>query len=86
MIAMLWTLWNCSFDIKEMPDIVIYTGYYPDEIKDMLKTLKTYENTNIIIKFGRFIPDKPHRFDDVLGVELASDNQYAMRLEDINDI
>jgi hypothetical protein len=83
-ISMLWTLWNCSFDIKEMPDIIIYTGYYPDEIKDMLKTLKTYENTNIIIKFGRFIPDKPHRFDNLLGVELASDNQYAMRLEDIN--
>ena len=83
-ISMLWTLWNCSFDIKEMPDIIIYTGYYPDEIKDMLKTLKTYENTNIIIKFGRFIPDKPHRFDDLLGVELASNNQYAMKLEDIN--
>ena len=86
MISMLWTLWNCSFDIKEMPDIVIYTGYYPDEIKDMLKTLKTYENTNIIIKFGRFIPDSISIYDDILGVELASDNQYAMRLEDINDI
>lgn len=81
-ISILWSLWNCSFDIKEMPDIVIYTGYYPDEIKDMLKTLKIYENTNIIIKFGRFIPNKPHRFDDVLGVELSSDNQYAKRLEE----
>lgn len=81
-ISILWSLWNCSFDIKEMPDIVIYTGYYPDEIKDMLKTLKIYENTNIIIKFGRFIPNKPHRFDNVLGVELSSDNQYAKRLEE----
>lgn len=83
MISMLWTLWNCSFDIKEMPDIVIYTGYYPDEIKDMLETLKTYEHTNIIIKFGRFIPNRPHRFDEVLGVELASNNQFAINITDI---
>ena len=38
---------------------------------------------SIIIKFGRFIPNKPSRFDELLGVELASDNQYAMRLEDV---
>jgi hypothetical protein len=57
---------------------VIYTGYYPDEIKDEIETLKKYKN--IIIKFGRFIPNKHHRYDDVLGVELASDNQYAERI------
>jgi hypothetical protein len=32
---------------------------------------------NIIVKFGRFIPDDEKRFDEVLGVELASHNQYA---------
>lgn len=72
--------------IKETrPDIVIYTGYYPEEIKTKLhwiKENKTDEQINIIIKFGRFIPDKPHRFDELLGVELSSDNQYAKRLED----
>lgn len=57
---------------------VIYTGYYPDEIKDEIETLKKYRN--IIIKFGRFIPNKLHRYDEVLGVELASDNQYAERI------
>lgn len=57
---------------------VIYTGYYPDEIKDEIEILKKYKN--IIIKFGRFIPNKHHRYDDVLGVELASDNQYAERI------
>ena len=72
---------------KPLPTFVFYTGYYPDEIKDKIEYLKKYfSSVSIIIKFGRFIPDRPHRFDDVLGVELASDNQYAMRLEDINDI
>ena len=85
LIKILNALYTTCFDIKEMPDIIIYTGYYPDEIKDKIKELKSaVVDTNIIIKFGRFIPDKPHRFDDLLGVELASDNQYAMRLEDIN--
>ena len=44
-------------------------------IVDFLKSYK-----NIIIKFGRFIPnDKPHR-DTILGVNLASSNQYAKKI------
>ena len=58
-------------------DIVIYTGYYPNEVINMLDTLKQYKN--LIIKFGRYIPNKSKRYDDVLGVELASDNQYAVK-------
>lgn len=58
--------------------VVIYTGYTEEEIAysgntDKLKS----EFKNIIIKFGRFVPNKPHHMDDVLGVELASDNQYG---------
>ena len=60
-------------------DIVIYTGYYPNEISEKLKVLK--RNKNIIVKFGRFIPARPHTFDEVLGVELSSDNQYASELD-----
>ena len=56
-------------------DIVIYTGYNEDEIQDKIEQLSLYEN--IIVKFGRFIPDRPKKFDELLGVELASDNQYA---------
>lgn len=70
---------------EERPDIVIYTGYYPEEIKAKLRWIKknkTDKQINIIIKFGRFIPDKPHKYDELLGVELASDNQFAKRLED----
>ena len=57
---------------------VIYTGYYPDEINDKIEQLKKFNN--IIIKFGRFIPNSFHRFDEVLGVELSSDNQYAIMI------
>lgn len=56
-------------------DIVIYTGYNADEIKDEVAALSKYKN--IIVKFGRYVPDRPSRYDDVLGVTLASDNQYA---------
>lgn len=59
-------------------DIVIYTGYYPYEIPDKLMYLSKYDN--IIIKFGRFILGDEKHFDQVLGVELASDNQYAVKL------
>lgn len=59
-------------------DIVIYTGYNEYEISSELLLLSKYDN--IIVKFGRFIPDRPHIYDEVLGVELSSDNQYARRL------
>lgn len=66
-------------------DIVIYTGYYPYEITTYLDYLTKYDN--IIIKFGRFIPDCKKKKDKLLGVELASANQYAVRLnKDVDDI
>lgn len=64
---------------KNEDDIVIYTGYYPDEITNQLN--KLYKFKNIIIKFGRFIPNKSSRYDELLGVTLASDNQIAIKLE-----
>ncbi len=82
-IYILRVLYDCQ------DDIVIYTGYTKEELSqspaikkivttDILTKLKSY--SNIIIKYGRFIPNRPHRFDEVLGVELASDNQYAERI------
>lgn len=62
----------------DISPIVIYTGYYPNEIQPKLDRLKKYKN--IIIKFGRFIPDKANRYDDILGITLSSDNQFAMQL------
>lgn len=58
--------------------VVIYTGYYPEEIADKLPILAAQHNT--IVKFGRYIPNKPSKFDEILGVNLVSDNQYAQKL------
>lgn len=59
-------------------NIVIYTGYNLNEIKEQINALKHYKN--IIIKFGRFIPNQPHHYDEILGVELSSPNQYAKKI------
>lgn len=76
--------WN---DLKEFvqklreynnDDIVIYTGYNKDEVSKYIKELSVYPN--IIIKFGRYIPNQDGHYDDVLGVYLISDNQYAERI------
>ena len=58
---------------------VIYTGYNKDEIADKIEYLQTMYS-NIIIKFGRFVPDNEKHFDSVLGVMLASDNQYGEKI------
>lgn len=42
--------------------------------------LDVFSFRNIIIKFGRYIPGHQPHFDPVLGVNLASDNQYAERI------
>ena len=59
-------------------DIVIYTGYYKEEITDKIALLSKYKN--IVIKYGRYIPCQEKHYDEVLGVYLASNNQYAERI------
>ena len=59
-------------------DIVIYTGYMEEEVLDKVAEISKYGN--IIVKFGRFKPGQQKHYDDVLGVYLASDNQYARRI------
>lgn len=59
-------------------DFVIYTGYYKHEIKKSIQKLQNFEN--IIVKFGRFIPDSVPRYDNILGVILSSENQYAEKI------
>lgn len=60
-------------------DIVIYTGYTESELDSDIQILKRLFK-NIIIKFGRFIPNQPSRYDELLGVSLASPNQYAKKI------
>lgn len=59
-------------------DVVIYTGYNYDEISNNINILKKFQN--IIIKYGRFIPNAKSRYDEVLGVTLISDNQYGEKI------
>ena len=71
---------NLITEIRNLTDddIVIYTGYEYEEIKDKINILKKFYN--IIIKFGRYIPNSSKKYDDVLGIYLSSENQYALRL------
>lgn len=71
-IGKLRTEYNCN------DDVVIYTGYNRDEISDKVDALDLFGN--VIVKFGRYIPNRATRYDEVLGVTLASDNQYAERV------
>lgn len=59
-------------------DVVIYTGYRKEEITDQIKRLIPFGN--IVIKFGRFVPNEPSHYDDVLGVNLANNEQYGERI------
>lgn len=59
-------------------DIVIYTGYNKDEITTYINQLKTFKN--IVIKYGRYVPNQQPHYDEILGVYLASDNQYAEKV------
>lgn len=71
---------NFIFDFRSYcdDDIVIYTGYNQDEIIGYIDRI--YYAKNIIIKFGRYIPNQQPHYDEVLGVMLASDNQKGVQI------
>ena len=65
--------------------IVIYTGYTEEELekgeyggyvsdlaKNYWENIKKYGN--IIVKFGRYRPNNKPHYDEILGVQLISDN------------
>lgn len=68
-------------------DVVIYTGYTEEEVCE--KTIDgipflEYAQKHfapLVIKYGRYVPNQQPHYDEVLGVTLASDNQYARRYE-----
>lgn len=65
---------ECCFD-----PIVIYTGYDKDEISEYIEHIRKMYS-NVIVKFGRYMPGQQPHFDKILGVKLSSDNQYAERI------
>lgn len=67
-------MFRCKYHCSDT--IIIYTGFNENEVSRQLEELKKFGN--IIIKFGRFIPNQVPHYDTVLGVNLASDNQYAV--------
>ena len=68
-------IYALRFIFKNNDPVVIYTGYNKDEILSKIEDLLKF--SNIIIKFGRYIPGQKPHYDEILGVNLASDNQYA---------
>lgn len=61
-------------------DVVLWTGYTEEECKDLIYLIKMMGWKNIILKVGRYIQNAPSRYDNLLGVTLASDNQYAIKI------
>lgn len=63
-------------------DIVIYTGYTEEELEDKFPNILSWlrSKRDIFLKVGRYIPGQSPHYDEVLGVMLASDNQYGIKL------
>ena len=61
-------------------DVVIYTGYTEDEVSTIIRLSNLKQYRPIIIKYGRFIPNSTSHFDEILGVVLKSENQYAKEI------
>lgn len=60
-------------------DLVIYTGYNPheDKIDNIIDSIASLTPGHLIIKWGRYIPNQEKHYDPVLGIYLASNNQYG---------
>lgn len=63
--------------------IIIFTGFTEEECNQqglLGPLLNNQTLNNIIIKFGRYIPDQESHLDLLLGITLSSDNQYAKQI------
>lgn len=67
-----------KFREVSLDDLVIFTGYTEDELKDKIEILKQYQN--IILKVDRFRPNQKAHYDETLGINLISDNQYGIKI------
>ncbi len=78
----LCNLLRCLRDYTD-DDFVIYTGYTEKECNQSkwLQELSAYPN--VYVKFGRYRPNEKPHLDPILGVNLASENQYAKKISTI---
>lgn len=67
-----------AFRDKTQDPIIVYTGYEKEEVISQIEDLAFYPN--IIVKFGRYHPCCEPKKDELLGVYLASSNQYAEKI------
>ena len=68
----------CLANLKIADDLVIYTGYTKTEVPmHTIYQIAEIIPGNLIMKWGRFKPRHTPHYDPVLGVKLASDNQYG---------
>ena len=73
-------IYTIRFEYQCQDDIVIYTGYTKEECEQNNWISELLPFKNIIIKFGRYVPNQQSHYDPILGVNLASENQYAERI------
>ena len=76
-----WFIKILRWSYQKNDDVVIYTGYTEEELTTNPYYKSILEYGNIIIKYGRFRPNQTPHYDEVLGVNLVSDNQYARRYD-----
>lgn len=69
-----------AFRAKTNDMIIIFTGYTEEELQsnEVYQWLLTIPN--IIVKFGRYVSKQQPHYDEVLGIKLASNNQYAKQI------
>ena len=67
-----------EFRNKFTDPVIVYTGYKEEEASIYIKALSKFPN--IIVKFGRFIPGQPPHVDELLGVKLLGQQQYAKKI------
>lgn len=67
-------------DFNVTDDLVIFTGYDKEEVSWRIEPLFNIPG-HLIIKWGRYRPNQEPHYDPVLGIYLASDNQYGEQLK-----
>lgn len=71
-------IYTLRYEYRCNDDVVIYSGYTAAECDKNGWVQKLSPLGNIIIKFGRYVPNQEPHYDETLGVNLASGNQYAI--------
>jgi len=72
-------MWFAHLLRKYTDDVlIVFTGYTEEELQGNVTYIWLSNNiSNLIFKFGRYKPNQQKHYDPVLGIELASSNQYG---------